>query len=267
MDDNSMSEFETGRKPLRQIWILAAVGALALHLGGAALAVAHLQAGDDDTQLGAEAIEIGLEMTSPHLDAADAPAGPDQEATAASPPIPVQQAQAKPADLPKEVPTETEDPDRAVAPNDSQKPKEDDRKVAQVQTSASPESVAQPAMATPSVEDVPEGRSQAPVQGSGKSLQRLQATWFARLSAHFEKHKRTPDVPKFKNVKVVVNVTFDRMGHVVSSSIAESSGDRAYDEAALAMLRRSDPVPRPPPLIADEGLSYTMPVLFHVKGG
>jgi TonB family protein len=65
----------------------------------------------------------------------------------------------------------------------------------------------------------------------------------------------------------VVNVTFDRVGHVIASSIAESSGDAAYDEAALAMLRRSDPVPQPPPLIADEGLSYTLPVLFRVKGG
>jgi protein TonB len=265
MEDIAMSDLETERKPSRRLWILAAVGALALHIGGAALAVAHLQTDDPESELGGQAIEIGLEMSSPHLDAADLPAGPDADASAASPALAEQKAVVKETELPKDVPTETEDPDRVVAPNDSQKPKEDDPKVAQVQTSASTESVAQEAMATPSVEDVPEGRSQAPVQGSGKSLQRLRASWFAELSAHFEKHKRTPAVVKFKNVKVVVNVAFDRMGHIVSSSIAESSGDAAYDEAALAMLRRSDPVPRPPPLIADEGLSYTLPVLFRVK--
>jgi periplasmic protein TonB len=153
-----------------------------------------------------------------------------------------------------------------VTQNDPKKPKEDDPKEAQVQTSASTESVAQEAMATPSVEEAPEGRSQAPAQGTGKNLQRVRANWFAELSAHFEKHKRNPVVPKFKNVKVVVSVTFDRLGHVISSGIAESSGDSAYDQAALAMLHRSDPVPRPPPLIADEGLSYTLPVLFRVKG-
>jgi protein TonB len=262
-----MSDLESERKPSRPLWILAAVGALAIHVGGAALAVAHLQTNDAESELGGQAIEIGLEMTSPHLEAADLPAGPDADAAAASPALAEQKAVVKETELPKDVATETEDPDRVVAPNDSQKPKEDDPKVAQVQTSASPESVAQEAMATPSVEDVPEGRSQAPVQGSGKNLQRARASWFAELSAHFEKHKRTPVVPKFKNVKVVVNVTFDRLGHVISSSIAESSGDAAYDQAALAMLRRSDPVPRPPPLIADEGLSYTLPVLFHVKGG
>jgi protein TonB len=153
-----------------------------------------------------------------------------------------------------------------VTPNDSHKPKEDDPKIAAVQTSASTESVAQEATAAPAVEDVPEGPSRAPAQGVGKSLQRQRASWFAELGAHFEKHKRNPQLEKFKNTKVVVNVTFDRMGHITSSSIAESSGDAAYDEAAMAMLRRSDPVPKPPPLIADEGLTYTLPVVFRVKG-
>jgi hypothetical protein len=32
------------------------------------------------------------------------------------------------------------------------------------------------------------------------------------------------------------------------------------------MVRRSDPVPQPPPLVADEGLSFTLPVIFRVKG-
>ena len=261
-----MPALDTEQKPSRRLWILAAVGALALHIGGVALAIAHLRTDDVDDSLGAPAIEIGLEMMSPHLEPTDLPAGPDADASVASPALAEQKAVVKETELPKDTPTETEDPDRVVAPNDSQKPKEDDPKIAQVQTSASPESVAQEAMATPSVEDMPEGRSQAPVQGTGKSLQRLRASWFAELSAHFEKHKRTPVVTKFKNVQVVVNVTFDRLGHVVSSSIAESSGDAAYDEAALAMLRRSDPVPRVPPLIADEGLSFRLPVVFRVKG-
>ena len=49
--------------------------ALALHLGGAALAVAHLRTDDLDDSLGAPAIEIGLEMTSPHLEADRSAAG------------------------------------------------------------------------------------------------------------------------------------------------------------------------------------------------
>jgi TonB family protein len=53
---------------------------------------------------------------------------------------------------------------------------------------------------------------------------------------------------------------------VLSTTIEKSSGDTAFDEAALAMVKRSDPVPAPPPLIADEGLSFTLPVIFRVKG-
>jgi protein TonB len=266
MKDVAISDLETEKKPSRRLWVLAAAGVLALHIGGAALAIAHLRTGDPDNELGTEGIEIGLEMSSPHLDPTDAPAGPDADAAAASPALAEQKAVVKETELPKEVPTETEEPDRVVTPNDSQKPKEDDPKVAQVQTSPSTESVAQEAMATPSVEDVPEGRSQTPVEGSGKSLQRMRASWFAKLNAHIQKHKRFPEVSKPKSVKVVVNITLDRLGRVVSISIAASSGDPVYDQAALSMLRRSDPMPPPPPLVADEGLSFTMPVLFDVKG-
>jgi periplasmic protein TonB len=263
-----MSDLEVEQKRSTWwLWVLAAVAALAIHLGGVALAVASRQSDDSETQLGADGIEVGLELTSPHLEPTDAPPGPDQDQTAASPAVAEQKAVVDPTDLPKDVPTETENPDQVVTTNDTKKLKDDDPKIAQVQTTASPESEAQEAMATPSVEEAPEGKSQAPVLGSGKSLQRVRATWFAELTAHFEKHKKSPAVTKFKNVKVVVNVELDRLGHVVSSSIAESSGDAAYDEAALSMLRRSDPVPRPPPVIADEGLSYTLPVVFRVKGG
>jgi protein TonB len=261
-----MPDSETDRKLSRRLWIFAAVAALVLHLGGGALAVMHMQAGDPDEDLGTPAIEIGMEVTSPRLDATDLPAGPDADASVASPALAEQKAEVKETELPKDVPTETEDPDRVVTPNDSQKPKEEDPKIAVVQTNASTESVAQEASATPSVDEAPEGKSQAPALGVGKSLQRQRASWFAELGAHFEKHKRNPSLQKFKNTKVVVNVTFDRLGHVTSSSIAESSGDPAYDAAALDMLRRSDPVPPPPPLIADEGLTYTLPVVFRVKG-
>jgi protein TonB len=64
---------------------------------------------------------------------------------------------------------------------------------------------------------------------------------------------------------VVVNFALDRMGHVVSSRIVKGSGDASFDQAALDMLQRSDPVPSPPELVAEEGLSFTMPVIFYVK--
>ena len=132
-----MSDLDTEPRSSRRLWIFAGLGALALHLGGAALAVAHLRSVDLDDDLGAPAIEIGLEMTSPHLEPTDLPPGPDTEASVASPAVAEQKAELKDSELPKDTPTETEDPDRVVTPNDSKKPKEDDAKIAAVQAAAS----------------------------------------------------------------------------------------------------------------------------------
>jgi TonB family protein len=56
------------------------------------------------------------------------------------------------------------------------------------------------------------------------------------------------------------------MGHVLSMDIVKGSGDPAFDAAALAMFKRSDPLPPPPPMVADEGLYFSLPVIFRVKG-
>jgi TonB family protein len=262
-----MTSLDTEQGSSPRLWIFAALGALALHIGGGALAVAHLRADDPDDSLGAPAIEIGLEMMSPHLEATDLPPGPDTDASVASPALAEQKAELKETELPKDVPTETNDPDRVVTPNDSNKPKEDDTKIAAVQTNASTESVAAEATATPSSEAIKQGpRSVAPALGTGQSAQRARVTWQKELVAHLDKHKRYPAQRSQKSAEILVSFALDRMGHVLSITIAKGSGDAAFDEAALAMVRKSDPVPRPPPLIADEGLNFTLPVIFKVKG-
>ncbi len=238
-----------------------------LHVGGGALAIAHLQTDDPDDSVGAAAIEVGLEMTSPHTEPTDLPPGPDVDASVASPALAEQKAEVKETELPKEIPNEQDDPDRVVAPNTPNKPKEDDPKIAQVQTSASMESIAAEATATPSTEDVPEApRSVAPAQGTGASAQRVRVTWQKELIAHLDKHKRYPVERSQQTAEIVISFTLDRMGHVLSTSIVKGSGDQAFDEAALAMVRKSDPVPQPPPVVADEGLNFTLPVIFRVKG-
>lgn len=262
-----MSDLETEQKPSRRLWILAAVGALALHIGCGALAVAHLQTDDADNSLGSAAIEVGLELTSLRREATDLPAGPDTDASVASPALAEQKAEVKETELPKDVPTETDDPDRVVTPNELKKPKDEDAKIAAVQTSASTESIAAEATATPSSDAIPEGtRSISPALGTGETARRVRATWQKELVAHLDKHKRYPATRSQKSAEIVVSFALDRMGHVLSASIVKGSGDTAFDEAALAMVRKSDPVPMPPPLIADEGLSFTLPVIFRVKG-
>ena len=69
-----------------------------------------------------------------------------------------------------------------------------------------------------------------------------------------------------QRAEAVVSFALDRIGHMLSANIVKGSGDRSFDEAALAMLHRADPVPPPPPLVADEGLTFSLPVVFQVKG-
>lgn len=259
-----MSDLELERQPSRRLWILAGAAALVLHVGGAALAFAHLRSDEIDELLGAPAIEIGLEMTSPHLEPTDLPPGPDTEASVASPAIAEQKAELKETELPKDTPTETEDPDRVVTPNNSNKPKEDDTKVAAVATSASVKSVAAEATAKQTL-DVSAPKSDvatAPNLGLGKDVQKLKAKWELRLSGYIKLHMRYPKVQKDKAAIVTVSLVLNRQGKVLSVGIFQSSGDHVFDEAAISTVRRSDPLPRPPSELTDEQFSYTLPMSF-----
>ncbi len=262
-----MTDLDARQNGSRRLWIAAAVTAVALHVGGAALALANLKSDEADDELGAPAIEIGLEMSSPRQDPSDLPPGPNSDASTATPEVPEQKAEVKETDLPKDTPTESDNPDRVVTPNEVKKPVEDEAKVAAVQSAASQESIAAEATATPSSENIPEGpRSVAPAQGLGESARRARLTWQKELVAHLDRHKRYPTNRTQKTAEILVGFVLDRMGHVLSTSIVKGSGDSAFDDAALSMVRRSDPVPQPPPAVADEGLSFTLPVIFRVKG-
>jgi len=244
-----MSNLDEQKAPVR-LWVFGAVGALLLHIGGAALAITHLQTDEPQNSIGETGIEVGYEQAAAQREQTDLPPGPDADASQASPQLAEQKAEVKESDLPQDKPTEPEEADRQVTPNESKKPKEDDPKIAAVQTQASTESVASEATATPA---------------SIEKARRERANWQTELFQHLDRHKRYPKERQQKTAEIAVRFTLDRMGRVLSVAIEKSSGDTAFDEAALAMVRRSDPVPAPPPLIADEGLSFTLPVIFRVK--
>lgn len=262
-----MTDPDVTAKPSRSLWAFAAVGALAIHLGCVAFAVANLQGTESDDDLGAGGLVIDVDLAAPRAEPTDLPPGPDSEASAASP-AQVEQKQAlKQTELPKDTPTETDDPDRVVAPDASKKPQEDEPITPTTQATASTESVASEATAMPTSETaIQSERSTTVVQGTGDSKQRVRTTWQKELSAHLDRHKRYPTDRVQQAAEITVTFSIDRNGHLLSSSVVKSSGDASFDAAALAMLKRSDPLPPPPPLIADETLSFTVPVIFRVKG-
>ncbi|MEH2484400.1 cell envelope integrity protein TolA [Bradyrhizobium sp. AZCC 2230] len=248
---------------LAVLWILAGTAALGLHLGGAAWALSHLQTDDGDDGLGANGAEYAVEMTSPKLPETDLPPGPDSEASQFQPQQMQQQAEVKETDLPKEIPQEAEEPDRLVTENDSKKPVEDTTKVAKVETQAVEEMPnAQESARQALNEDAREDeKAAAPNQGIGKDIRKLTAEWGKRISAYFELHKRYPK-DKNSTTTVKLSLVLNRRGNVVSVDVAESSGDPAFDSAAISMVRRSDPVPVPPAELTDDQFSFSLPVNF-----
>jgi periplasmic protein TonB len=261
-----MSELTNEQRPSWRLWTIAAVAAVALHAGGAALALTHLSPSQDTDSLGANAGAIDIELVSPATEETDLPPGPDADASVASPALAEQKAEVKPTDLPKDTPTETDNPDRVVTQNEQKKPVEDDPKIETVQTAASQESVAQDATARQRLADAHEGAvAAAPNIGIGRDSQKLAASWGRQISAYFELHKRYPKVEKAKAAKVKVNLVLNRLGHVLSVVVAESSGDVLFDEAALDMIRRSDPVPRPPAALTDDTFSRSLEVEFKER--
>jgi TonB family protein len=250
----------------RKIWIFAAVMALGAHLAFAAFAIARMSEPDDD-DLGAPGIEIAYELASTQNAMSELPPGPESEASAASPPVVEQKTAAKQTDLPKETPVESENPDRLVTIEKTDKPKEDEPEPKAKMMKPSDESAAQEATAAPTIENVPQSaKSTTPDQGTGQSRQRARVTWQKELLAHLDKFKRYPAERSQKSAEIVVTMTLDRTGHVLSANISRGSGDDAFDHAALAMVERASPVPPPPPLIADEGLDFSLPVIFRKTG-
>ena len=182
-----------------------AMAALGLHLGGAALALAHLRTDDGDDGLGANGAEYAVEMASPKLPETDLPPGPDSEASQFQP---QQIAAAGRGQRDRSSEGNASGSRRPRPPrhrNNSKKPVEDTTKVAKVETQAVEEMPnAQESARQALNEDAREDEKAAgPNQGIGKDIRKLTAEWGKRISAYFELHKRYPkDKSKTTTVKL-----------------------------------------------------------------
>lgn len=249
--------------PSRRLWVLAGVLALALHLGGAAFALIHLAADQDDGGLGANTDEFAVEMVSPKLLDDNLPPGPDSDAAQASQQQVEQRAELKETNLPQDKPTDQDDADRAVSPNKSEKTKED-TKVATVQTEAAPEQQASEATSRQALDpDAPNADlAKAPnPHGLGKDKLKLTAEWGKKISATFKLHQRYP-ANRMQAATVKVAIVLNRRGNILSANVVKSSGDAVFDDAAISMIHRSDPVPLPPAGLTEDQFSFSLDVNF-----
>jgi protein TonB len=93
------------------------------------------------------------------------------------------------------------------------------------------------------------------------------AAWRTQILALIERNKRYPLAAQSRRQEGVAQVLFtlDRNGRVLDSRIAKSSGAAALDAEALALLRRAQPFPAPPPDVPGESVAVALPLRFSLR--
>lgn len=121
--------------------------------------------------------------------------------------------------------------------------------------------------APPSSEAPPAPTQAAPASGASSSkVSHDPVTWQGTLLAQLEKYKRYPADAMADHQEGVPTVTFsmDRKGHVLSVTLAGSSGHPLLDQEALALPQRAQPLPVPPESVAGDPITLTVPVEFYI---
>lgn len=72
--------------------------------------------------------------------------------------------------------------------------------------------------------------------------------WQSDLLRHLSKYKKYPEDARRRGMQGVARLRFvvDAQGNVLSYSIASSSGSPSLDRATTEMIRRAQPLPKPP---------------------
>jgi protein TonB len=108
--------------------------------------------------------------------------------------------------------------------------------------------------------------------GSGlagtKEGQEIVSNYEQEISLWMARHKNYPDAAKRQRIQgnAVVRIRINRDGHIVYHAIDASSGNAMIDDAVLAMVHDSDPVPRVPDNYPEgRELEFLIPVSFRLR--
>ena len=91
-------------------------------------------------------------------------------------------------------------------------------------------------------------------------------TWQGLLLARLERAKRYPLFAESHRQQgvVLLHFTMDRSGAVLTANTQKSSGFTLLDQESLAMVRRAQPLPRPPPEVTGDPVDLIVPVEFFL---
>jgi protein TonB len=113
----------------------------------------------------------------------------------------------------------------------------------------------------------PAEEKQATAPPQAKTPPKSVIRWQGLLAAHIEHFKRYPTEARSRGEYGTAKVAFtiDHEGRLLRSSIVQSSGSTALDQETLAMLARTQPMPRPPDQLSDAELTFVVPVRFNIR--
>lgn len=256
-------------------WALAIFLGVVLHASAAGLVLLKTTEDEDFADSGPIMIDLAVMAVAPPPEDIDAP--PGQRADAA-PEVMESKQQLKPAEAEDTPPVpktahEPDDPDlkmpeaRPEEPEEEEK-KEEDEKVEEERpdaaaSAASPETTAPPPMQAQ--EQAP--KAAAPVAGLSDQDKKAIARWQKKVVVHLHGHKRYPSAARRKRVQgeAVVKFKIDRSGRVIARSLSNGSGARILDDAAIAILDRASPLPKPPTQMVGNEFELTLPIRYQVK--
>ncbi len=99
------------------------------------------------------------------------------------------------------------------------------------------------------------------------SAPHIDPSWQSFLIKHLQRFKRYPHTARDRNEQgvVVLAVSLDRDGHVLSHRIVSGSGFADLDAEVLALVERAQPMPAFPPSMREARLDLTVPIRFSLR--
>jgi protein TonB len=231
--------------------------------------------------------EAGAPVTPPAvlLDLAPAPVAPPEPEPTPAPPIatppppaeiapPPPEPEPPPPPEPDPTPPQAEPPPPEVVPPPQEPPPQSPPEVVLPKPPAPPphphvRTVKRPvpdAVQTPSAPAAPIQAPPAPTAAAPSPGAAVPVTWQDALRAHLARFKRYPVQALRRGEQGVTMVRFamNHAGTVLSAVVVRGSGHDDLDQEALAWIQRAQPLPRPPPEVAQDPIELVVPLRFEL---
>ena len=206
-------------------------------------------------------------------DQAGSEAAPSVDLSVPEAPLPPEVVEAPEPVLPEpspEVTDEREPPVSEFAPKTSARPVARRPENAQAQETPKPAERTQPGSSAAPAQTAAGtgGGAQAGASGGaaakalGKAQQaKLVSVWGGQIRARVERMKSYPAGARGKG-QVVLRITVARDGRITAARVGKSSGNAAFDRAALAAVKRAGRFPAAPKGLAEPSYSFNLPIRF-----